>query len=237
MRINKYIANNIGISRRSVDEIIKKKHVKIDDRIATLGDQVENSNLIKVFIDNKWTTVSSNSENQVVLFYKPIFSLVSKKPEKNKKTIYDILPYKFNKLKPAGRLDYMSEGLLVLSSDGDLINKLTHPKNNTSKVYIVGLKNKLSREQISKSEQGIEIDNYKLNLVKISKLSSIKEYQYLGLDKKIFWYKFILTEGRNNQIRKMCSTFGQSVVRLIRVEQGEYKLTPAIKKNKFLEIS
>jgi 23S rRNA pseudouridine2605 synthase len=238
MRINQFLAHQIGISRRESDKFIKNQHVKINNNFALPWDRVSNTDIVIYKRENKWIKLSQKKVIRTILFYKPIFSLCSKTAEKNKKTIYDILPKQYQNLKPAGRLDYMSEGLLVLSTDGDLIYKLTHPKNATQKVYIVGVGKKLQEDFIEKASTGITIEKYKLNSVKIKSLKDIdfKKYKYLNLDSKTSWYFFILSEGRNNQIRKMVSTQNQNVRRLIRVSQDSFSLTEKIKSSKFVEI-
>jgi pseudouridine synthase len=166
--------------------------------------------------------------------YKPIFCVTTRVDEVKRKTIYDFLPKSFLELKSAGRLDYMSEGLLVLSNDGDLIHKLTHPSNETKKVYLVGIKGSFKLKEIKEMEEGITIEKYKLNPVKVEKYTGDK-YEYLRLQPSFTWYIFTLTEGRNNQIRKMTEYFGLKVQRLIRIEHGSYKLTKDLYKNRWLD--
>ncbi len=237
MRINKYIGNYLGISRRQADHLIEKELVTIDGRVAVLGDQVGLTSKICYKKDNKWEQIDIQKRS-TILYYKPIFSLVSARREGNKKTIYDSLPPKYRSFKPAGRLDYMSEGLLVMSQDGDLLHTLTHPKHNTLKKYVVGLNEQLKLTDINDYRRGIVIDDYQLRSVDVTpmKNSDIKDYYYLKLDSRKFWYFFNLNEGRNNQIRKMCSKKGYSVYRLIRCQHGEYALTEQLRKQKFLEI-
>jgi 23S rRNA pseudouridine2605 synthase len=156
-------------------------------------------------------------------------------PQK-RKTIYNFLPKQFEDLKNAGRLDYMSEGLLILSNDGVLIDNLTHPRNEHIKKYLVGVVQKLSPDFIKIAQSGqMEIDEYILNEVKITPLDKTlyAKYNYLKLQSNLSWYQFDLSEGRNNQIRKMVESFGQKVQRLIRIEQGDYKISPELVEQKY----
>ena len=243
MRLNQYIAFTTGISRRQADEMIKKGLVELDGEIGQLHDRVGQSPHLRLYKKNQWVTVSSpNNKIQTILFYKPIFSLSSRKSEDGKKTIYDQLPKSYEKLKNAGRLDYMSEGLMVLSNDGDLIYKLTHPNNESSKEYLVGLKYQLKLEELKEMRNGVMIDDYMTQPADISlyssadKLNKNLSYNFLHLEKHYWWYKFILQEGRNNQIRNMCALFGQKVLRLIRVRQGDYYVDKNLYTKKIVEV-
>ncbi len=240
-RLNQYLAKNTGISRRQADELISKSKVKLNGKIAVLGQKVDEKKDVVEMVE-KWATKKVEAQKEVestILFYKPIFALTTRRDPQKRKTIYDFLPHSYHNLKPAGRLDYMSEGLLIMSNDGNLINKLTHPKYESDKSYIVGLNQPLTSHQIAQASSGkMEIDDYQINPVIITEMSSQAKikFDYLGLDKKLAWYHFELTEGRNNQIRKMCEFFNKKVVRLIRTKQGEYELDAELYKSKFIEV-
>jgi pseudouridine synthase len=237
MRINKFIASYLGISRRQADKLIVDKKVYKNNILAEIGDKVD--------IDDKICYESTTglkeitiSNSQTSVYYKPIFTLVSAKPEIGKKTIYDMLPPKYKTFKPAGRLDYMSEGLLVISQDGDLIYELTHPKNGTLKKYLVGLTQPITSSHLAQLKNGMVIDDYPLRSVKITKQNNknLEKWSFLGLSDKANWYEFVLTEGRNNQIRKMCKLLDYRIVRLIRIQHGEFVLSAEIKAKKIIDI-
>ncbi|MEM1312215.1 MAG: pseudouridine synthase [Patescibacteria group bacterium] len=246
MRLNQYIAYLTSISRRQADEFIKKGLVEVNGEIGQLNTQASEADYVRIYKQEKWQELSkggSNSQSKTVLYYKPIFTLCSHKPEIGKKTIYDLLPKVYKNLKFAGRLDYMSEGLMVLTNDGKLVQELTHPKNDSQKEYLVGLKYQLRIEDMKNIRQGMEIDDYKLNPVDASLYLAANSgntntpYNYLGLQPNFWWYKFILTEGRNNQIRKLCSAVGQKVLRLVRVKQGNYFLDKKLFDRKIVEVN
>jgi 23S rRNA pseudouridine2605 synthase len=236
MRINKFIALHIGVSRRQADEMIKKNHVKISQNSAQLSDQVDDEKKVSVFYKGAWRELGSKQKSRVVLIYKSIFTASTRDDDQKRKTIYDAIPPEYRLLKPAGRLDYLSEGLMVLSNNGDLIHQLIHPKNGSEKHYIVGLNEPLSEENIENMEKGMKLDGYKLNPM-IVEYASVREYSYLKLDLKKTWYLFVLSEGRNNQIRKVCKIFGQNVFRLIRIKHGQFDMSEELYKKKFLDIS
>ena len=236
MRINQFLAHNLGLSRREVDKYIERGLVEVDGRLAEFFDQVLDESLIRVYYKNKWQEIKGDVHKvSIALMYKPIFSVTTRSDPSKRKTIYDFVPKIWSHLKPAGRLDYMSEGLLVLTSDGELIQKITHARHTTQKIYLVGLKTPLSIKALKDFKIGIELEDYQLNPVIVNKYSD-NIYEYLKPEKNYFWYYFVLTEGRNNQIRKMCALYGCQVNRLIRVEHGEFKLSPELYKERFLTI-
>jgi 23S rRNA pseudouridine2605 synthase len=240
MRLNQYLAKQLGISRRQADEEITKGKILVNGTLAILGQKIEiETDKVEITTEKNKKPLSQNlEEDKTILFYKPIFCVCTRHDPQKRKTVYNFLPREFFSLKSAGRLDYMSEGLLVMSNNGDLIHDLTHPSNNHQKNYLVGLKNQLDNNAVTHAKSGqMEVDDYKLNPVTISKLdhNDIKEYEYLKLDQRWYWYKFELSEGRNNQIRKMCQFFGQNVLRLIRISHGKYELSSQIKENIYIE--
>ena len=237
MRINKYIASYLGISRRQADSLIERGEILYNEAFAKVGDKVESEDKVCYKKNNRWLLITPNTA-RTSLYYKPIFTLVSTKAEGAKKTIYQQLPLRYRSFKPAGRLDYMSEGLLVLSEDGDLIHELTHPRHNTRKKYVVGLTAPLQYTHLNKLCKGVTIDNYHLRPVQIVPLgpNTLHSWDYLRLNPHQYWYEFTLHEGRNNQIRKMCRLFDYKIIRLIRTSHGAYNLTPELKKNKIIDL-
>lgn len=240
MRLNQYLAQATGLSRRAADILIQKACVEVDGQLAVLGQDVSDKNLVKYYKNNQWVNCVTldDQDDPIVLFYKPIFCITSRNDPEKRKTIYDLLPKIYHKLKPAGRLDYMSEGLMILSSNGDLVHKLTHPSNNSIKTYMVGLKEALTPEMIAQAAKGMNVEGIDLVPVTINKApkSQLTEYNYLKLERHLEWYEFVLGEGRNNQIRNMCGSWGQRVHRLIRLTQGEYRLTEGLHRQKILTI-
>jgi pseudouridine synthase len=133
----------------------------------------------------------------------------------------------------------LSEGLLVLTNDGILLEKLTHPRFGTSKEYLVGLREKLPKGFIDELKQGFVLDDYKLNPVSVKQITYTDpiyhKYQFLNLESSYIWYLFTLSEGRNNEIRKLCELQNQKVFRLIRVKQGNFEVTKDLFNKKLLD--
>lgn len=238
MRINKFLAQKLGLSRRKVDSFIQDKKIIKNNSVINLGENIEVGDQIEIPSLNQKITVHKLEEKEptTILLYKPRKTICSRNDEKERKTIYDDLSPKYNDLKYAGRLDYYSEGLLVLTNDGNLIDELTHPKHEHKKVYLVGLNKKLSLEQTKKLEKGIVVDDYQTQPIQIRKLESRSKFSYLHLESQFAWYFFELKEGRNNQIRKMCEAIDTRVLRLIRIQHGDYRLDKFLAKNKIVEV-
>lgn len=251
MRLNAYIANLVAISRRQADDLIQKGFVELDGEIASFTDPVSTASNIRIYKNQTWNTVNNQkTKNKTILFYKPIFTVTTHSDPQRRRTVYDVLPKQYHHLKFAGRLDFQSEGLMVFSTNGDLIHELSHPSMGKTKVYLVVLKYPLRKEQIMEMEDGLKIPSKNLFFEPLSvsktelgaeigeKLPSYdtRNMDYLKIYPEHFVYAFYLNEGQNNQIRKICDHYGQDVIKLIRVEMGKYKLSYDLYKRKVIEI-
>ena len=226
------MALHLGCSRREADKIIEKGDVQIlqdgQKLEVVVGLQVTENMELTILYKNTERKLRLNDTiiGQKVMMYKPIFAITSRKDPQDRKTCYDFLPPSMKDLKTAGRLDYMSEGLLLLSNDGDFLDKMSHPKHPCSKEYIVGLRHKFRTGDIMNMRRGMYLNDYKLNPMYVFEaIKELEEYKYLKFEKNFFWYRFTLTEGRNNQIRNISEVLGNKVLRLIRTRHGEYQLT------------
>lgn len=207
MRINKFVANSTGISRRAADEAISKKRVRINNNVATLGDVVEHSD--KVYFDNKLIRLLPTL---TLLINKPSGYVCSRNGQ-GSPTVYDLLPAKYHHLKTVGRLDKDSSGLLIMTNDGDLANKLSHPRGNKIKTYQVKLDQAPRKGSIDKiMNSGVMLEDG-LSKFEIKKVS----------DDNLTWMVF-MSEGRNRQIRRTFETIGLHVISLHRTRIGDYSL-------------
>ena len=236
MRLNQFLGKNLGISRREADEWIEKSLVRVDNQSAVLGQKITEQQEVEAFLNNHWQNLNQNLKNTTILFYKPIFCLTTRSDPQKRKTIYNFLPKKYYNLKPAGRLDYMSEGLLILSNNGNLIQQITHPKFNHTKEYLVALKTEFDKNLQKKLKIGVELDNYLLNPVEVELFKNFEKFKYLKLNPDYCWYKFTLTEGRQNQIRRICELSNQKVLRLIRIKHWKFTVDQNLYKQKFKEV-
>lgn len=213
-RLNKYLAQTLGISRREADLYIEQGKVVVNGHVASLG---------KVIIPGRDSVSVNNNTIDVVhrrysyvLMNKPVGYVCSRKQQGDSPTIYNLLPRQYQHLKVAGRLDKDSQGLLLLTDDGDLIYKLTHPKFGKEKTYQVGLNKPLKPSEISKLSSGIELEDGTSQL----KVSAVPAFS-----KKPNMYTVSMHEGRNRQIRRTFKALGYHVTFLERTSFGPYKLT------------
>lgn len=211
MRINKFISESGVSSRRGADELIKQGDVKINGKIANLGDDVQLGDQVTV----KGKKIETVKKYDYFIMNKPKGVICSVKDDKGRKTVMDILP-KETRLFPVGRLDYDTEGLLILTNDGDLTYKLTHPKNEIPKTYLVKTEKPVSEEDLSKLRGGVYIDGIK------TKKCNVRFVEKTANGAKLH---ITITEGRNRQVRKMIESVGNSVDFLKRIKIGDLTLS------------
>ncbi|MBQ3321091.1 rRNA pseudouridine synthase [Candidatus Saccharibacteria bacterium] len=209
IRLNKFLAERLGMSRREADEIIEKGKVSVDGKTAVLGARIDKTN--KVCYNKK--TIPFEAEYSYLAFNKPVGYVCSRRAQGNAPTLYELLPEKYHNLKTVGRLDKDSSGLILLTNDGDFAFKMTHPKFRKRKVYEVELNKPLEPlHQQMISDFGVLLDDgpSKFTVVRDEPLSSL--------------YTVILFEGRNRQIRRTFASLGYKVVKLHRISFGPYEI-------------
>lgn len=209
MRINRFVALATGIGRRSADKLIESGDVLVNGQPATTGTQVTETDNVSL----KGSTLKLPEDKTTILFNKPTGYICSRDGQGGK-TIYEILPPQFASLKPVGRLDKDSSGLLILTNDGELAHQLTHPSFRKTKIYEIKLNQPLQplhRQMIA--EQGIQLDDghSQLGLERIND----------GDDQT---WRVIMHEGRNRQIRRTFSALGYEVIKLHRIQFGQYAI-------------
>ena len=207
MRLNKFLSAAGVCSRREADRLIEQGRVKVNGKIVEgLGIKID-ENQDRIEVDGK--TVEGLQSKIYVLLNKPPKVLVTLKDPLQRKTVLDILPPLKSRLFPVGRLDYDSEGLLLLTNDGELANRLIHPRYEIKKVYLVKIKGHPNKEQLSRLEKGIAIDGKKTAPAKIFSVSS---------SPKRSLYKVEIHEGRKREVRRMFEAIGFRVLLLRRVK-------------------
>lgn len=213
VRLNKYLAHSTGISRREADQRIEQGRVRVNGKIATLGNIIDPAR-DKVSVDQD--TVSKTAKRYTyLLLNKPVGYICSRKQQGTTPTIYTLIPRQYHHLKVAGRLDKDSCGLVLLTDDGDMIFKLTHPKFAKQKVYIVGLNKPLTLEDHKKIESGVELEDG-ASKFSVTKFSDTKRPNM---------YKVVMSEGRNRQIRRTFGSLRYMVTHLERQSFGPYRLS------------
>jgi 23S rRNA pseudouridine2605 synthase len=205
MRVNKFIAQSTGRGRRAVDRLITEKRITVNGRLATLGQEVTANDTVS--LDGK--SLAAQKTVTIVL-NKPIGYVVSRAGQ-GSQTIYALLPSDYQRLKPIGRLDKESSGLLLLTNDGQLAQQLTHPKFVKEKTYQVRLNRPLTTSDKAKLEQGVMLEDG-LSRLQLSDEASAAVY------------RIIMHEGRNRQIRRTFKALGYHVSTLHRTTFGNYEL-------------
>lgn len=218
-RLNKYIASTGYCSRRNADELIEAGKVRVNDKtVKELGYLIQPKD--RVYIDNKLIKPQTLT---YIRYYKPAGYITTMDDEKGRKTIYDILPEEVRNLKPVGRLDKDSTGLLIMTNDGNLINELAHPSIKIPKVYRVCAQGKMNQEHLRKMAKGLEIEPGKTAYAD----STIVEFEGKNTVLEITLY-----QGLNRQIRKMLDILGHPVISLKRMSHGPIDLL-GLKKGQF----
>ena len=207
-RINKYLSEVGYCSRRRADRLIEEGKVTINGKVPEIGTKVDDCDLVEV--EGKRIEKSTKQKKIYLAFNKPVGIVCTTNREVEPDNIIDFIKYP-KRIFPIGRLDKWSEGLIFLTNDGDIVNKILRARNNHEKEYIVSVNRPINREFIQAMSNGVEI------LETITQNCFVKQ---LGPKK----FKIILTQGLNRQIRRMCETLGYRVQSLKRVRIMNIKL-------------
>jgi len=210
-RLQKYLAQAGVASRRKCEEYIEQGRVKVNGKTITeLGTKV-NPETDKVEFDNKLIS-KQNEEYTYILLNKPIDYVTTVKDQFNRNTVLDLV--KVNKrLVPVGRLDMFTSGALILTDDGDFVYKITHPKHEITKTYTVTLKGIVTKEDVKKLENGVDIGDFTTSKARVKILKTDEETNKSRL-------KITIHEGKNRQIRRMCEAIDKKVLALHRSKIG-----------------
>ena len=206
MRLNKYIAESGFCSRRKADELISQNRVTVNKDTAKLGMEVNDGDIVRV--DGERIKLDTNYE--YYLLYKPKKVICTNSDNFARRLAVDFIKSK-KRLFTYGRLDYMTEGIIIVSNDGDTYNKVMHPRKKLFKTYVAKLDKPIDDKDLARLEKGILIDGQKTAPAKIKKTDDAE-------------VKVSIFEGRNRQIRKMFENLHYNVKELKRVTIGEFKI-------------
>jgi 23S rRNA pseudouridine2605 synthase len=217
MRLNKFLAHAGIASRRTADKLIAAGRVQINGQITrTMGIQVDlEQDVVKV--DGKLVQKPTPHKTYLLL-NKPPGVITSRKDPEGRPTILDLVPKKYHHLHPVGRLDYQSEGLVLLTNDGDLTQRLSHPSFQHEKEYWVQVDGFVPNVVLYKFRKGVLLEDGTAR-ARVRRLSKIPPEQRFWIQETTgrTWLAFILHEGRNRQIRRMCEALDLHIRRLVRV--------------------
>lgn len=215
VRLNKALADAGICSRRKADELIAQGRVVVNNKTADMGTRVQPEK-DSIVVDGK--ALRTDTERCYLLMHKPVQVMCTVSDPEKRPTVIDILPPEWQGLRlyPVGRLDYFSEGLIILTNDGDLTQKLAHPSHHQPKVYRVRVREAVSPEMIATMQAGMTLaEGERLAPIEVT----LVPYKGTGTVLEL-----VLHQGINRQIRRICRDFGLTVLKLARIAQGSLRL-------------
>ena len=213
IRLQKFFTDCGVLSRRAAEEEIKAGKVRVNGMVAQLGDKIDPENDV-VEYKGRRLVAKAGEDFVYILLNKPCGVVTSAKDEKGRICVTDLVNCG-KRVYPVGRLDLNSQGLILMTNDGELTNKLTHPRHEIPKIYEVDVVGKVTTEQLNVLNSSMTVDGYVLLPVKT---------EFLSKNEKFTTLRMTLYEGRNRQIRKMCEQVGLKVAKLTRVAIGSITL-------------
>lgn len=213
-RLQKVIANCGYCSRRHAEELIRQGLVTVNGVVVcNMGEKVRHNDKIEV----EGVLLDNRKDYEYYILYKPRGVVTTTHDDKGRKTVIDLINTT-TRIYPVGRLDYDTTGILLLTNDGNLANKLMHPSSNIEKVYIAKVQGVLSGYDIKRLKNGVIVDGYKTSKARV-KLKSIDK------DKNTCLVEITIHEGKNHQVKKMIEAVGKKVLKLRRERYAFFDLT------------
>lgn len=214
-------------SRREMEELIAAGQATINGKVAHVGDRVGPTDIVR--IGKRVIHIRPVGRlPRVLLYHKPEGEIVSRDDPQGRPSVFDKLPQlRSSKWISIGRLDYNTSGLLIFTTDGELANRLMHPRFEVEREYAVRIVGRLTEEQTQALTSGVELED---GLAKFDQLSDE------GGEGSNYWYRVTLKEGRNREVRRLFEAVGLMVSRLMRVRFGPINLPPRLKRGKSIEL-
>jgi len=212
IRLQKFLAQAGIASRRAAEEMIRHGRVEVNGRKAEIGCQVDPER-DKILLDG--TVVSAPEDKVYLAFYKPRGCITSARDPQGRKTVFDYLPTLPSRVFPVGRLDYDAEGLLLLTNDGELANRLLHPRYGILKVYDVKVQGHPDEKALESLRSGIVLEEG---------VTAPAEAEILRELPRASWLRIVLHQGWNRQIKRMCEAVGNPVLKIKRIAYGPVRL-------------
>lgn len=224
MRLNKFLASAGVASRRKCDELLQQGLISVNGQVVSELGTVINEKKDKVFYEGRQVLLPSSFV--YIKLNKPKGYACTAKDEKGRKTIYDLLPRE-ERLFSIGRLDYDTEGLIILTNDGDFANKVAHPRYSVDKEYHVTIEGQIKESELAVLRKGVVIEGQRMPSAKV---------EFLSNDGKNTKLSVVIDEGMNRQIRRMFEAIGKSIKLLKRVRIGNVRLG-GVKRGDFRDLT
>ncbi|MDD6255303.1 MAG: pseudouridine synthase [Eubacteriales bacterium] len=212
MRLNKYIAHSGVASRRKADELIAAGKVNVNGAVASLGCDVNEGDIVEV----SGRIINPEKKTVYYMLNKPVGYITSVRDDRDRRTVIDLLPDVKERIYPVGRLDYNTSGLLILTNDGDLANRLMHPSGKVKKTYIAEVKGMFHISDAEKLRNGVDIGD--------SRKTAPADVEIIKQNNSTSEVEIKIIEGRNRQVRRMFEAVGHEVISLNRTAYGNLKL-------------
>ncbi|MBE6651598.1 MAG: rRNA pseudouridine synthase [Ruminococcaceae bacterium] len=213
LRIQKYLSDCGVMSRRKAEEEIRDGKIFVNGKVAEIGQKINPTNDVVMY---RGKIVERSEQKLYIMLNKPRGYVSTMSDDKDRRCVADLVKDVNSRVYPIGRLDYNSEGLLLFTNDGEIANRLIHPKSDIEKVYLVRVKGRATAEQLEMLNKSMVIEGYRIRPCNVSVEDDSSENQLL---------RFVLHEGRNRQIRRMCEQVGLFVTRLKRISVGKIFLS------------
>jgi 23S rRNA pseudouridine2605 synthase len=227
-KLQKVLARAGFGSRREVEEWIAAGRVKVNGKVASVGERVSADD--KILVDGKKLASKNKTreETRVLLYNKPEDEICTRKDPEGRPTVFDRLPpIKHGRWVSIGRLDINTSGLLLFTTDGELANKLTHPSSQIEREYAVRVMGEVKPDMVQAMHKGVMIDGH------LCRFTDIQYYAGTGINQ---WYHVVVREGRNREVRKLWESQGLRVSRLKRVRFGPRFIPSTVKRGSFIEL-
>lgn len=228
-RLQKILSQAGFGSRREIERWIEEGLIKVNGVLAKLGDGATEDDVISVrgrVIDNP---LKIENKIRILLYHKPVGEISSRNDPKFTKTVFDNLPHlKQGRWVQVGRLDLNTSGLLIFTNDGELANRLMHPKYELEREYAVRVYGQVTPEMLKTLMKGVMLEDG---------IAKFKKVEFRGGEGTNGWYHVVLSEGRNREVRRLWESQGVEVSRLIRVRYGKLHMPRSLDRGSFIELS
>ena len=228
-KLQKVLARAGFGSRREIETWISQGRIKVNGRVAVIGERVDDSDRIVVDGRKLAPRKKIREDRRVLLYNKPVDEICTRKDPEGRPTVFDKLPpIKHGRWVSVGRLDINTSGLLLFTTNGELANKLAHPSSQIEREYAVRVMGEVTPEMVEAMHRGVIIDDH------LCRFTDIQYYAGEGVNQ---WYHVVIMEGRNREVRKLWESQGLKVSRLKRVRFGPILIPSSVKRGQLKELS